>query len=437
MMNILKFVLTLFIFYFSIASCFAQQQDEADALTADLFRANGVPYNLTPHPAWPNMYIEKSFDPKTQKSAERILIQTADENGKKSIVPIETATTSEIKTLMQQDADFMRAVGGSIAGFPKEALKFNAALIVMELVSCYGVGNGSLFSNWEWKPTTNSNTPLCAEQLLQSMTTLEGNLGFFSFILANRLFTAQSNNLLTQTFLMINKEKTPQWMAKARPWLGYFGMAFGMAAQQVVSYVLTIPSFKECSKAILQGNIKSPFCAEAVNHFLSAEKFWLDFGAGIPSLVGGAMMSAGSQKFIHFLATNGQFSGKYTTFAAKRALLEGFKNKGIPLKVAKYIIRFGKLGTGIVVIVGEVVIFLAWTKLLEIPTMQMVWSWYDKPDIRRNTQQLLDSSTRIEKAGGFTQENFDFSCHSYKANPRQVVPSQRCNVPCRVRDGAI
>lgn len=416
-----KYLLLMFVLV-SVFFSRVYAQETADQLLQDLFSPKdlGLP-DVTPHPSMPNVFVQKSVDPQTQKTVETILVATT-VDGKREIVPIESMSTRELMPLLKQDTNFAKAFGGTVTNFPKEYGKFNAAMIAMEMVGCYGVGNGTLFSQWKWQPETNTNTPLCAEHLLKAMTTLEGNVGFFAFILGNRVASAHLTNLATATSLMINKPLTPKRMAALRPLIGYAGMSFGMAAQQIVSHILTIPDFKQCAKDIGSGQFGSAACKAAATHFLSAEKFWLDFGAGIPSLIGGAMMSAGTQKFIHFLAENAKFSGPtMTTKKARVAFLKKYFSsatirKGI--KVGKYIVRVGKMGAGVSIVVGEIVIFLVWTKVLEIPTMQWVWSLYDSPDIKSNAQSILNISAEIEKGQGIPDKNSPALCHNQMVNGR-------------------
>lgn len=168
-----------------------------------------------------------------------------------------------------------------------------------------------------------------------------------------------------------------------------------------------------------------------MTHFLSAEKFWLDFGAGIPSLIGGAMMSAGSQRFFQWLVNHGSFFNVPTEARASQNALLRYMSRTSALRVVKNafrVVRVGASGTGVggvFIMVGELVIFLAWTKVLEIPTMQMVWFLYDAPDIRRNTRKLFNVATTIERAGGFAPEVVETTCSTVRINPRSAG-TQKC-----------
>lgn len=389
------------------------------------------PTNLVPHPTSPNMYIQRSLDPISGRLTEVFYTVTETDSGRK-LMPIDIATASDLNAALRQDANFRRNFTGAVRGFPAEYGKFNAAMIVMELVGCYGIGNGSLFNEWKWAPATNSNTPLCAEHLLKAMTTLEGNVGFFSFVLGNRIASSNINNAIVFASELRGKPITEAAMRKWRPLIGYAGMSFGMAAQQVVSHILTIPTFKECARDLAKGNFNSTFCQSAITHFLSAEKFWLDFGAGIPSLIGGAMMSAGSQKFFQWLVNQGTMYNVPAEARASQSAMLRYMARSRALRVARTAVRVtltaGRASGvgGVFIMVGELVIFLAWTKVLEIPTMQMVWYLYDAPDIRRNTRQLLATASAIERAGGFSPETIDVSCTMTRIHPRSA-PVEKCN----------
>lgn len=430
-MSIRSFYLFIFIIAFPLFS-FAGPVDESRVDISSLTTVDGShPANLVPHPTTPNMYIQRSLDPMTGSLTEVFYTVAETENGRK-LIPIDVATARDLNAALRQDGNFRRNFTGAVRGFPAEYGKFNAAMIVMELVGCYGIGNGSLFNEWKWAPTTNTNTPLCAEHLLKAMTTLEGNIGFFSFVLGNRIASSNINNAMIFASELRGKPITEKVMRKWRPLIGYAGMSFGMAAQQVVSHLLTIPTFKECFRDLTKIDFSSTFCKSALNHFLSAEKFWLDFGAGIPSLVGGAMMSAGSQKFFQWLVNQGSLYNIPSEARGSQSALLRYMGRSRALRVAKTAFRVtltaGRASGvgGVFIMVGELVIFLAWTKVLEIPTMQMVWYLYDAPDIRRNTRQLLATATAIERAGGFAPETIDVSCTSTRVHPR-AAPVEKCN----------
>jgi hypothetical protein len=376
-----------------------------------------------PHPSLPNVYVEAVVDPKLNPRMnvvkENLFLEIRDENGERKRIPLEMASAEQMLTTLKQDTNLNRAVKGTVTAFPKEYGKFNGAMVALELVACFG---GSVVSLTPWQ--SSSSTPLCMDHLIHSLTTLEGNIGFFNFILVNRIASAHLTNLATITSLAINKPKTPQLIASMRPYIGYVGMSFGMAAQQMTSHILTIPTFKECAKDISRGVFNSSFCVEAANHFLSAEKFWLDYSAGLPSLIGGAAMSSGS----HWLIKNAKF------LKAPEAL-HGLTTEGVAgymknikrLKMASNLVMVGgapgilvRAGIG----VGEVVIFLAWTKFLEMPTMKMMWTWFDRPDIKSNTQLLIKTAKEIEKAGGFAESTVDISCRTQRS---RGGTQQKCN----------
>jgi hypothetical protein len=323
---------------------------------------------------------------------------------------------------MRQDTNFKRTLMGTIKSFPAEYGKFNAAMIAMEFAACFG---GSVFTNFTWKAS--SNSPVCVDHLIKSLTTVEGNVGFFSFILGNRIASAQINNLFVATNAYLNKPLTTEALIALRVPVGYFGMSFGMMAQQVVSHLLTIPTFKDCSKDIIAGKFNTPSCIESANHFLSAEKFWMDFIAGVPSLIGGAVMSSGT----HWLAKNYKFvfakdTTKSLTDEGLKAAIKTFRG----LRMTKNLVSAGSGPPGWIIMVGETFIFLAWSKVLEIPTMQMVWSGYDRPDIRRNSQMLADVSLAIESAKGFSPKAVDISCKkaTTRMTPRgKVTTKEVCN----------
>ncbi len=432
MINNNKNSLLVFLFFFFPLVSAAGPMDQPRLDLSSLTTSDGVqPSNLIPHPTTPNMYIERTVDPVSGRTVETFYTMAETENGRK-LIPIDIATASQFNAALRTDTNFRRNFTGAVRGFPAEFGKFNAAMIVMELVGCYGIGSGSLFNAWKWAPATNTNTPLCAEHLLKAMTTLEGNIGFFGFVLGNRIASAHLTNLAVATSEMIGKPLTEKRMRSLRPLIGYAGMSFGMAAQQIVSHILTIPTFKECVRDLARANFKSTFCASAATHFLSAEKFWLDFGAGIPSLIGGAMMSAGSQRFFQWLINHGQFFNVPGEARASQNALLQYMSRTRALKVAKNVFRVtltaGRASGvgGVFIMVGELVIFLAWTKVLEIPTMQMVWYLYDAPDIRRNTRELFGIANGIERAGGFASESVDLSCHMVQVHYR-AAPTQRCN----------
>ncbi len=427
-MSIRSFYLFICLATFPLFS-FASPADESRVDVSSLTTVDGShPANLVPHPTTPNMYIQRSLDPMTGRLTEVFYTVAETENGRQ-LIPIDIATARDLNAALKQDGNFRRNFTGAVRGFPAEYGKFNAAMIVMELVGCYGIGNGSLFNEWTWAPTTNSNTPLCAEHLLKAMTTLEGNIGFFSFVLGNRIASSNINNAVIFASELRGKPITEKVMRKWRPLIGYAGMSFGMAAQQVVSHLLTIPTFKECFRDLAKIDFSSTFCKSALNHFLSAEKFWLDFGAGIPSLIGGAMMSAGSQKFFQWLLNNGKFFNAPAQARASQSALLRYMNQTRTLRVAKTALRVVRVGAGssgvggVFIMVGELVIFLAWTKVLEIPTMQMVWYLYDAPDVRRNTQQLLATASAIERAQGLSPESVDVSCTMQRTRGGSI---QRC-----------
>lgn len=403
---------------------FVSAEKERDAGSMDLrelLMPEGTDrQNLHPHPSLPNIYVESVIDPRQTNPRlkvvkENLFIRGGDETGRR-MIPVENVSANELMAAMRQDTNLARSFVGTLKNYPMEYGKFNAAMIALEIVNCYG---GSAFSEMTLK--TSASSPLCVDHLIKALTTLEGNVGFFAFIYGNRIASAHLTNLATVTSLAINKPLTPERIAAIRPMLGYVGMSFGMAAQQVVSHILTIPTFKECSKDMARGNFRSAFCIEAAKHFISADKFWMDFGAGLPSLIGGAMMSSGS----HWLIKNAKFIyAPETLKASKGGISSAFKTMKT-LRMTKNLVSVGSGPPGVFIAVGEVVIFLVWTKLLEIPTMQWVWSAYDAPDIKRNTQLLLKTADDIEKSNGAPETTVDVSCKTIRT-PRGVV-KQKCN----------
>ncbi len=381
-----------------------------------------------PHPTTPNVYVVSVIDKleaqrniKTAVAREYLYFADKNEKGEVSLSRVELATPQQFVSNMRQDTNFKRTFMGTLKSYPAEYGKFNAAMITLELVACFGGSFGSVFTDFTWKSSV--NTPVCVDQLIKSLTTVEGNVGFFSFILANRITSTHLTNLAVLTAAHLNKPLTTERLIALRVPIGYIGMSFGMMAQQVVSQILTIPTFKECSRDIAAGKFNTPYCIEAANHFLSAEKFWMDFGAGLPSLIGGAVMSSGT----HWLIKNHKFllakdTAKSLTEDGIKAALKTMRG----LRMTKNLVSVGGGPPGWAILVGETVIFLAWSKVLEIPTMQMVWSWYDRPDIRYNSSALVEVTSAIKNAKGFSSKTVDVSCQKVikKSNLRDKGTSK-------------
>lgn len=381
------------------------------------------PSAVHPHPTMANVYVISVIDKLAEQKNKRLSVVKEyfyflekTEKGEVDFKRVETASSDEIVKNLRQSVNIPSTFMSTLKSFPQEYGKFNAAMVALEFVSCFG---GSVATNFTWRAST--DTPVCVDHLIKSLTTLEGNIGFFSFIYGQRISSAALTNLAIRTSTLINKPLTTQRIIALRPLVGYFGMSFGMAAQQVVSHIINLPTFSDCRKDVLSGKFSTPSCIEAANHFLSAEKFWMDFGAGLPSLIGGAIMSANTQ----WLIKNARLLSAKET---KDALLKKGLGEAVTvfkrLRMAKNLVAVGGGPPGWLIMVGETAIFLAWTKWLEIPSTKMVWSWFDKPDIRRANKSLLDAANAVENAKGFSPKTVDVSCYDVaatRARQKQTV----------------
>ncbi|MCC6138586.1 MAG: hypothetical protein IT287_08130, partial [Bdellovibrionaceae bacterium] len=302
--------------------------------------------------------------------------------------------------------DFKSIPMQSLKQFGPEYLKFSAALMMVQMSTCFGT-NSSLSS---LSPIASAATPTCVDDFLTHLVDWKGWVGFYFFMLGNRYTSQGLMKIATLSLAHVGKPKSiPALRKKLTPLFGYLGMTGGSLASQVVHHFLSAPSWGQCIELLKEEGLGSVPCKEAYTHFLTVEDFWDDFAAGSMSMITSSIAATVTHKLI---GTSGQ-ALKNLPLLAKRGLrIVGGNSKAIDL-VAKYgskaikVLRVGKNITvatgvpGVVVFVvtelGQFVLFLAWDEVLKNPFSRAYYDWDTSGGVNRAIIDVTSAAKENKK----------------------------------------
>lgn len=332
-------------------------------------------------------------------NVEYILVPQG-ENQPPRYIQLDKATPEEIhRTFEQKIGSIKEVFGRNLKRYPTEQLRFFAAQGIVQMAACFGGGVREL----DFKSSVNN--PSCVDNFLMSLIDIKGWLGFYAFMVANDVTSRQLNNLLNlaHTYRQTHSNKDlgrrrPQIMATLRPYAGYIGMAFGSMASEMVHHVLSLPNLKQCIS--LASHLKvitaAPVCKEVITHFAGMDRFWHNFFAGVPALLGSAILSAATQNRI---LKPGAHAGKIVATEIGKGIWAGGKivssTTGLSqltwaqsisniaaIRVLPQLAQFGNnFGYFVRVVgvghIGSMVVFFAWDHVLRPPTVKFYWELID------------------------------------------------------------
>jgi hypothetical protein len=331
-------------------------------------------------------------------------------------VELESATAEDISSTFSVKTGNKQILKETITSYPKEWGKFNTGLLLVQMAACF---QGGMIGWADYKASY--NTPICVDNIIHGLTSVEGNLGFMAFMYANRLSSKHLTNLALASFELANmRQKTPQMLHSLRPYIGYFGMGFGSLASDVVNQILSIPKFSECKNDVLRGNITSASCKDVATHFLSAEKFWVEFGSYLPGLVASSVLAAETKKLITRVKV---LSVKGVKAVTPDMITNALKAAG-KIRVVSNVVKLASGPVGIVFMVADITFFIAWDHFLRIPsskwyykTLDTVNGWFGSgiDDYATSIKNLTDI---IKENKGYSPETTDLRCVHTRAGKK-------------------
>lgn len=280
--------------------------------------------------------------------------------------------------------DFKSIPGQSLKQFGPEYIKFSAALMVVQMSTCFGT-TSSLAA---LSPISSPASPTCVDDFLTHLVDWKGWVGFYFFMLGNRYTSTGMMKIATISLAYVGKTKSiPELRRKLAPFLGYLGMTGGSLASQVVHHFLSAPSWGQCISLMKTEGLTSVPCKEAFTHFLSVEDFWDDFAAASMAMITATVAATVTQS-VFLQSTHLLSDSKLLARRGVRVL--GGNSKAIQF-VARHgskvidVLRVGKNLTvatgvpGVVVLVvtqvGQFALFLAWDEALRNPFSRGYYDW--------------------------------------------------------------
>ncbi|MBY0314390.1 MAG: hypothetical protein K2Q26_02645 [Bdellovibrionales bacterium] len=326
------------------------------------------------------------------------------ETGSHRPVLLETATAEDIRAVYIQNDNLRTILKNAVRIFPADLIQFSGAQVIIQMTACFGSGLAGL----------EASDPVCVDNLIKTLTDPAGIVGFFGFVVANRISSKYLNNALVSFYTLAGQQRlTPSHMRTLRPLVGYIGMAFGSAASQVISHIANLPTAGKCLGSLSRGELPdSQHCKDMIEHFASADRFWNDFAAGLPALIGSAIVATATQRSVD----------RFTTLFVSQGLDQKIRTEGLgaalrstdikSLKILPNLVRIGARWGSVVVIshpMGHMVLFLAWEHVFRAPSFRWSYHAWDKGNIRTAIANYMKSAAYI-KNNGLTRARTQQNC---------------------------
>ncbi len=356
----------------------------------------GTPLPITP-PAAPSFFVDEKGEQ---------WIRIPEEGNADRLVKFSEADEKDVYAALKH-FDYKSIPGQSLKQFGPEYIKFSAALMIVQMGSCFG-GNSSLSS---MSMVASAATPACVDDFLAHLVDWKGWVGFYFFMLGNRYTSTALMQVATISLHHVGKTKSiPELRRKLAPYFGYFGMAGGSLASQVVHHFLAAPSWGQCIELMSEEGPASAPCKNAFKHFLQGEDFWDDFAAGTMSMI---MSSAAAAVTHKLLGEGSSLLIKNLPLLAKKGLqiiggdrkaIELVGRTGVQAIRAIRVVKNLTVATGVPGVVvfvvtnlGQFVLFLAWDEVFKNPVARAYYDWETSSNTRAATLDVIAAAKENQK----------------------------------------